>query len=484
MDLRPIKENLTWPMKAAQYRLGVEGFMSYAIKTLTCDGKLRCPCMKCVNHKLLSPDDVNLHLLHFGMMHNYTIWIFHGEKVDPVPISSPSEPMVEDEILPYTDMRQLVHDTYGHRGDDPNISENGDQSTHGQNKEAQDFYTLLNDADTELWPGCELTKLSFLVLLFHIKSTNKWTNKSFNDLLGFCQLAIPNSANLPKSFAEAKKVTQKLGLGYVKIHSCPNHCQLYWKDKANDDNCSVCGASRWKRVSEQTTSTGRKKKKGTPAKVLRYFPLKPRLKRLFMSKHTASLMRWHHDERKENKDVLGHPADSEAWKNFDSRYPEFGKESRNVRLGLASDGFNPFGMMSSTHSCWPIVLVPYNLPPWLCLKKSFLILSTLIPGPTSPGNKIDVYMQPLIEELLELWNVGSETYDAFKDENFNMRAGLLWTISDFPAYGMLSGWSVHGEKACPCCNIDTASKWLRNGHKYCFWAHRRWLDFDHAFRLN
>ncbi|KMT09389.1 hypothetical protein BVRB_6g128710 isoform A [Beta vulgaris subsp. vulgaris] len=205
MDLRPIKENLTWPMKAAQYRLGVEGFMSYAIKTLTCDGKLRCPCMKCVNHKLLSPDDVNLHLLHFGMMHNYTIWIFHGEKVDPVPISSPSEPMVEDEILPYTDMRQLVHDTYGHRGDDPNISENGDQSTHGQNKEAQDFYTLLNDADTELWPGCELTKLSFLVLLFHIKSTNKWTNKSFNDLLGFCQLAIPNSANLPKSFAEAKK---------------------------------------------------------------------------------------------------------------------------------------------------------------------------------------------------------------------------------------------------------------------------------------
>ena len=27
--------------------------MSYAIKTLTCGGKLRCPCMKCVNHKPL-----------------------------------------------------------------------------------------------------------------------------------------------------------------------------------------------------------------------------------------------------------------------------------------------------------------------------------------------------------------------------------------------------------------------------------------------
>lgn len=32
-----------------------------------------------------------------------------------------------------------------------------------------------------------------------------------------------------------------------------------------------------------------------------------------------------------------------------------------------------------------------------------------------------------------------------------MRAAVLWTISDFPAYGMLSGWSTHGRLACPYC---------------------------------
>ena len=56
------------------------------------------------------------------------------------------------------------------------------------------------------------------------------------------------------------------------------------------------------------------------------------------------------------------------------------------------------------------------------------------------GNDIDVYMQPLIAELKELWEKGVETYDASKNEVFMMRACLLWTISDFPGLGMLSGW--------------------------------------------
>jgi len=34
-------------------------------------------------------------------------------------------------------------------------------------------------------------------------------------------------------------------------------------------------------------------------------------------------------------------------KKFDDEFPEFGKESRNIRLGLATDGMNPFGNMST-----------------------------------------------------------------------------------------------------------------------------------------
>ena len=59
-------------------------------------------------------------------------------------------------------------------------------------------------------------------------------------------------------------------------------------------------------------------------------------------------------------------------------------------------------------------------------------------------NNIDVYMQPLIAELKELWAVGVETYDALTNENFNLCARLLWIISDFLRYAMLSGWSTKG----------------------------------------
>ena len=72
------------------------------------------------------------------------------------------------------------------------------------------------------------------------------------------------------------------------------------------------------------------------------------------------------------------------------------------------------------------------------------MLSLLIPGPYSPGNDIDVYLQPLVEELKELWESGVDTYDALINKTFQMHAALLWTISDYLGYAMLSGWSQKG----------------------------------------
>ena len=66
----------------------------------------------------------------------------------------------------------------------------------------------------------------------------------------------------------------------------------------------------------------------------------------------------------------------------------------------------------------------------------------IIPGKQSPGNNIDVYLKPLVEELRELWS-GVDTYDSSLNENFRMRAALMWTISDFPGLGILSGWNIH-----------------------------------------
>jgi len=50
-------------------------------------------------------------------------------------------------------------------------------------------------------------------------------------------------------------------------------------------------------------------------------------------------------------------------------YPEFGSDPRNLRLGLATDGMNPYGNLSSKHSLWPVLLIIYNFPYWLCMKR-------------------------------------------------------------------------------------------------------------------
>ena len=48
------------------------------------------------------------------------------------------------------------------------------------------------------------------------------------------------------------------------------------------------------------------------------------------------------------------------------------------------------------------------------------MLSLLIPGPTSPENDIDVYLQPQVEELNELWGVGVETFDVSSKKSFQI----------------------------------------------------------------
>ena len=149
-------------------------------------------------------------------------------------------------------------------------------------------------------------------------------------------------------------------------------------------------------------------------------------------------MRWHEEERsKDGK--LRHRANGLAWKDFDRVHPDFTQDCRSVRLGLSSDGFNPFRTMSILHSTCPVMLMDYKLSPWMCMKSEYSILSLLITGPRPPGNDIDIYLQPLIHKLKLLSDSGVETYDASKNETFQMRAALMWTISDFPAYAMLSG---------------------------------------------
>jgi hypothetical protein len=87
-------------------------------------------------------------------------------------------------------------------------------------------------------------------------------------------------------------------------------------------------------------------------------------------------------------------------------YPEFAKETRNVRFALGTDGMNPFSEKRSAHSTLPVTLTMYNLTSWLCHKRKYIILTILIQGSKSSGVDIDVFLEPIMEDMTKLWNEG------------------------------------------------------------------------------
>nr|GFB45563.1 hypothetical protein [Tanacetum cinerariifolium] len=119
------------------------------------------------------------------------------------------------------------------------------------------------------------------------------------------------------------------------------------------------------------------------------------------------------------------------------------------------------------------------------MKIPYMFLTIIIPGPHSPKRNIDVFLEPLTDELIGLWKDGVETYDAFKNQNFQLKATLMWTVNDFLAYGMLSGWSTHGKLSCPYCMEKSKAFTLKHGRKTSFFdCHRQFLPRGHSFRRN
>ncbi|KAJ9539304.1 hypothetical protein OSB04_032037 [Centaurea solstitialis] len=438
----------TLPPTRKEFWEGLDSFVERAKSCVDSGGRIRCPCKKCVNSILMDMTTMKNHVSRFGFSRLYDTWIYHGESRTP--------PVVND-VAPSNEMAGAIDDIMGEHMENDTTHVEGNSDTDGRGVD-DGFLKLLEEVNAELYPGCtRFSSLDFIAKLMHIKVNNKWTDGSFDQLLELLQSAFPDENRVPSSHYIAKKKLKKIGLGYESIHVCKNDCILFWKEHESLQHCPVCRESRW--VNKNTKDYN------------------------FCTVHDIRQknMTWHNTGRSEDG-VMRHPVDGSSWKEFDMKYPNFSKEPRNVRLGLAADGFNPFGNMSSAHSTWPVVVTTYNLPPWLCMKESSFMLTLLIPGPKSLGKDMDVFLRPLVEELKHLWNTSVRTKDATTNTFFTMKAMLLWTINDFPARSSLSGWSGQGYKACPTCNKDTPS--CRVTNKIAFVGHRRFLDPDDPWRTS
>jgi hypothetical protein len=340
--------------------------------------------------------------------------------------------------------------------------------------EHKKFQKMIEDHKKLLCPGCkeDHKKLHTTLDMLQWKATNGVSDKGFDDLLRMIKNLLPADNELLPSTYEAKKIVFPLGLEVQKIHACPNDCILYRGEKYEKlESCPVCKALRYKiRRDDPGEVEGEEPPKKIAAKVMWYFPIIPRLKRLFRSKENAKLMRWHKEERKQDK-FLRHPADGSQWRNINREFKDFAGEARNIRFALSADGMNPFGNQSTSHSTWPVTLSILNLPPWMCLKRKFIMMPVLIPGPSQTGNDIDVYLRPLIDDLLLLWQEeGVTVWDKDQQADFQLRAFLFITINDWPALSNLSGQSNKGYRACTHCLYDTDSIYLKYCKKMYIWV--------------
>ncbi|XP_060216342.1 uncharacterized protein LOC132643837 [Lycium barbarum] len=278
-----------------EYDRGVKYFLDKAFERASQGNEILCPCKRCFNRYWHTRTVVENHLFGYGFVNGYTKWVFHGEGFSSTNMPHPTN---DDETSDmHDDIDGLLYDTF--RNVEGDLRHEGVRE--GPSEDAKRFFKLVEEVKQELYPGCKnFSKLSFTIRLYLFKCIHGLSNVAFSDLLDLIKEAFP-FAQLPESFNNAKKI----------------------------NNCCVCGSSRWKNVRDDLTNKNTK----IPTKVLRYFPLKPRLQRIFMCAETSVAMRWHATERPKDGN-LRHPADGEAWKDFDSLHLDFSKDPRNVRLGF------------------------------------------------------------------------------------------------------------------------------------------------------
>ncbi|GJR03805.1 reverse transcriptase domain-containing protein [Tanacetum coccineum] len=313
------------------FYIGLTKFVDDCKPLVNSVGNIKCPCKSCRTVLWVSIKNLPKHITRYGWDPGYKTWVHHGEADLP-----PPPPVIDNtRQSQMSDMIALLNDLCyilpNNEQKEPTQGDIGETNNEPTQAKRNEFEELYASTNEELYPGCDyVTRLDFMAKFTYFMVKDKLTDFIFNEMLEFFQ-------HMKDSNTLGKKV---------------------------------------------------------PKKVLCYFPIIPRLQRLYKSSHTTKEMTWHATGKCTEPGKMQHPIDGRAWKNFDTKYSNFEKEPRNVRLGLAPNGFNLFGNLSQAYSMWPEILTTYNLPPWLCMKESSFMLTLLIHGPKSPGKDIDVYLRP------------------------------------------------------------------------------------------
>lgn len=164
-------------------------------------------------------------------------------------------------------------------------------------------YKTHHAATTQLYEKSSLSLLDYIFLeMRKFVSHPSFSKETVSENLrtdGEFKLPKPNMC--PKTFYAARDVIKDFLIPLETYHVCPNDCVVFRGDLKDSNECPKCGAGRWK--------SGKK----IPKKVFKYFPLAPRIARIYQTTSLAALMQEHgkRGERDELQDIW----DCERWEN-------------------------------------------------------------------------------------------------------------------------------------------------------------------------
>jgi hypothetical protein len=90
-------------------------------------------------------------------------------------------------------------------------------------------------------------------------------------------------------------------------------------------------------------------------------------------------------------------------------------------------------------------------------------------------------LEPLIEDMKILWEMGVQMLDEYHKDSFMLRAIIFVTINDYPAIFTLSG-QFKGRIGCAIC-IDGTAYELSASKKIVYMRHIRFLLKGNRYRM-
>jgi hypothetical protein len=300
-----------------------------------------CPCSKCANQKIKSKKAMVEHIWKNGFTPDYTRWIFLGEA------HRTREEVVRQRVEDYdadggvADMLNDYHEAQFPGGCTDDESE----------LDAKAFYNMFDAEQKPLHGQAKVSQLDGIGRVMAFKSQYIMSRDTFDGLLTVIGSLLPEEHVLSKSMYEAHKLLRALKMTYEQIYACPKGCMLFRKEYADAKYCTKCKSSRFMEVD---SSDEQKRHLDIPVTILRHLPFISRIQHLYMTEESAKLMTWHKNGKRYNPDKVVDTFDGEAWKHFDAIHREKAEEDRNVRVALATDGLNAYGMSVVPYTCWPI----------------------------------------------------------------------------------------------------------------------------------